>query len=638
MSILKTSELKKYYGKEASLVKALDGINVEINKGDKAIINKLTKRSIKANKLRNLFAVIAIALTTILFTSLFTIGMGMVETIQQQTMRQSGGYTQGTFKNLTKKELNDIKDHPSIKEFGYSILVNMAENKEFLKHHTEVRYATSAQAKMWFCSPTKGRMPEKENEVATDTAVLDLLGVPHEIGKDLTIEYSIGEKKLSTKFVLSGFWESDEVAPSSMVFVPKKFIDKNLAGIKPGDETGRIDADVVFKNSLNINQEMEKVLKDKGYSSEKNASNYIETGVNWAYMSTNFKMDPVTMLSFIAVILLIIFTGYLIIYNIFQISVIKDIRFYGLLKIIGMTQKQIQSFIKRQALLLSVIGIPIGLLIGYLLGNVLLPLIMSISNYKTSYISFSPVIFIAASLFSLITVFLSCSKPGKAAAKVSPVEAVRYVDVTTYGKAKKNSSKGGKIYNMALSNISRNKKKTIVVIISISLSLILLNAVFTVTKGFDENKFLRHFVITDFTTANANYFNTSKGFNSADDVISENMIEAISNLEGIKNSGHKAGEKIALTFNNSIKKEYEVMARVENKFSMSVRYILDGRDTLYLPSGEYLSHIKNPATMSFVFDVKDKYIKKTEHFLQNYTKNVEPQMNYESKQKYESSF
>ena len=36
-----------------------------------------------------------------------------------------------------------------------------------------------------------------------------------------------------------------------------------------------------------------------------------------------------------AMLLLIMFTGYLIIYNVFQISVTNDIRFYGLLKTIG---------------------------------------------------------------------------------------------------------------------------------------------------------------------------------------------------------------------------------------------------------------------------------------------------------------
>ena len=76
-------------------------------------------------------------------------------------------------------------------------------------------------------------------------------------------------------------------------------------------------------------------------------------------------MDPPTVIGVLAALLLIILTGYLIIYNIFQISVIKDIRFYGLLKTIGTTGKQIKKIIRRQALVLAAIGIPIGLVAGY---------------------------------------------------------------------------------------------------------------------------------------------------------------------------------------------------------------------------------------------------------------------------------
>lgn len=672
---------------------------------NKAIINKLTRKSIKGNKLRNIFAIIAIALTTILFTALFTIGMGMVESMEQQSMRQAGGYAHGTFKKLTKEELNNIKDNPLIKELGYSIMVSMGENKEFIKHHTEVRYATDNQAKMWFSYPTKGKMPEKENEVATDTAVLDLLGVPHEIGEKITIEYYVGKEKLSTEFILSGFCESDEVSPGSMVFVSHEFIDKKLKNVNvdKDTETGLIYADVLFKNNLNIEKNMEAVLKSSGYS-----SNQIATGVNWAYMSTNFKIDVSTIITIFTAILLIIFTGYLIIYNIFQISVIRDVRFYGLLKTIGMTPKQIKKLISKQALMLSIIGIPIGLATGYGIGNILLPTIMSTSSFKVSYISFSPIIFIGATIFSLITVFISCRKPGKIAAKVSPVEATKYIDANNEGKTHKNSSNGGKVHNMALFNILRNKGKTAVVIISISLSLILLNSVFTLTNGFDMNKFLEKYVITDFMAGNANYFNVIKTFQSDDDVISEEMINKISKLNGIENSGRiyynvketrtriedketsvqlyglddfplsklsifegsfdlekfktgnyiiegvdcddngkikyetskfNIGDKVTITIDNNITKEYEVMAKAEQKFNMSVRYSFGGSNcTMYLPSKKFISEIKNPLTMSYVFNVEDKYIEQTEGFLQDYTKNIEPQMDYESKQRFVDEF
>lgn len=510
---------------------------------NKAFIKKLTNRTLKYNKIRNIMVIIAIVLTTTLFTTLFTISMGIVNTMQVQTMRQSGGSAQGTLKYLKDKEFNKLKNHPSIKQIEYSKMVGMAENSELLKHHTEVRFATDGDAKMNFSYPIKGNMPRKEDELVTDTIVLDLLGIPKEIGKSVTIDYSINGKKFSKKFVLVGYWEHDAVSPASMVYVSKKFTDNifkdfNTDIKNKGIGTGLMFADIMFKNSLDLDNKMQKIITESGYSIENKANNYIDYGVNWAYMSTNFKLDAGSIIAIIAISGLIIFTGYLIIYNIFQISVLKDIRFYGLLKTIGTTSKQIKKIIKKQALLLSFIGIPIGLIIGFILGVILLPIMFRISNSEKTYVSFSPIIFIGAAIFSYITVFISSRKPGKIASKVSPIEAVRYTGEVLHNKRTiKSSSTGGKIYRMALSNITRNKKKTIIVITSMSLSLILLNSVFTISKGFDIDKYMSNFLSTDFVIGHANYFNNSNRFKSEMDEVSTKMIDKVKSQEGFFEGG-----------------------------------------------------------------------------------------------------
>ena len=121
---------------------------------------------------------------------------------------------------------------------------------------------------------------------------------------------------------------------------------------------------------------MERVIVGSGFSMDENAENYIESNVNWSYISGSFGSDPVTAAGAVIALLLIIFTGYLIIYNIFRISVVKDIRFYGLLKTIGTTGRQIRQIIRRQALVLSCVGIPLGLAVGYVIGCGLVPVVM----------------------------------------------------------------------------------------------------------------------------------------------------------------------------------------------------------------------------------------------------------------------
>ncbi|MGL4798977.1 MAG: FtsX-like permease family protein, partial [Cellulosilyticaceae bacterium] len=259
--------------------------------------------------------------------------------------------------------------------------------------------------------------------------------------------------------------------------------------------------------------------------------------VNWAYIGSEDKsVEPMAVVGIVGAILLIMFTGYLIIYNVFQISVMADIRFYGLLKTIGTTPKQIKHMIRRQAMYLSMIGIPIGLIIGYGIGNGLLPMIMNTSNIKIAKASTSPIIFLGAILFALLTVFISCRKPGKLAASISPIEASKYNEVAA-SKTKERKASKSTVLHMAYRNITRNKKKSVVVIASLALSLVLLNSVYTYTEGFDLDKYLSKQVVSDFILGSADYFNVNKHFRDEEDVPSEQYVDAVRNQKGVSDVG-----------------------------------------------------------------------------------------------------
>lgn len=509
---------------------------------NKRTIRNISIKSLKANKLRNIFAVMAITLTTLLFTSLLTIGISMNNSLQESTMRQVGGSFHGSFKYLTKNEFDHIKNHKLIKNIEYSVLVGFAKNSELSTRQTEVRYSTNKEAEFMFDLPTKGTMPQNENEIALDTIVLDKLGVPHEIGSKVTLTYTVNGKQATDKFILSGYWKGDGVAPASMAWVSEKFLKVKLDGVddkyvkshfkETENLTGLIFADVMFSNSFNVNSKLLKILSDNGYTQAN-----IPLGVNWAYTSEQIISNLGSIVSLVGAMLLVMLSGYLIIYNIFYISVANDTKFYGVLKTIGTTSKQIRSIVKRQAIILSIIGIPIGLVIGYIMGSVLIPFVMQSVQVTHTKISFDPLIFIAASLFSLVTVLISCRKPQKIAAKISPIEAVRYTDVQDNGKRKnKESTNGAKVYKMAFYNVFRNKKKAIVVMISLSLSIILLNSVYTMVKGFDMDKYVSNFIVSDFGIADAGYFNPSIGY-KGQETLKEKTVGEIGSLKGIKNIG-----------------------------------------------------------------------------------------------------
>ena len=466
-------------------------------------IRRLGWRSMRAARTRNLVAIAAIALTTVLFTSLFTIAMSINDGFQQSNFRQVGGWSHGGFKYLTEEQFHELRDDPLIDEWGLRRFLGMPSEVPFNKSHVEVGYSDANEAHWMYCDPVEGRLPQEgTDEAATDTHVLELLGVAPEIGAKFTVTFDVDGHPTTQTFTLCGWWEYDEAIVANHILIPESRVDAILdeVGVDPAASadgmTGSWNLDVMLKGgSRHIEQDLNQILADHGYQSEAAGDDYINTGVNWGYTSAQLSdsMDPLTMIAIGAVLALIIFTGYLIIYNVFQISVTNDIRFYGLLKTIGTTPRQLRRIIRQQALTLSLAGIPLGLVIGWLVGGRLTPVIVAQLDGVVSVASANPLIFVGAAGFSLVTVLLSCRKPGRMAGRVSPIEAVRYTEGGNLKRKTKRNVKGVSLFSMAWANLGRSRGKSAITVISLSLAVVLLTITATITRGFDMDKYVSNF-------------------------------------------------------------------------------------------------------------------------------------------------
>lgn len=528
-----------------------------IRVANKGCIRRLGFRSMRAAQTRNLVAVLAIALTTVLFTSLFTIASSINYSFQQENFRQAGGDCHATIKEITWEQVEELRTDPLIKGDFARMFVGMPSEPPFHKSHVELSYLEPAAAPHYFCQPVEGTLPrEGTNEAATDTRVLALLGVEPEIGAEFTMTFNLDDLTsnpipVTRTFTLSGWWEYDSAAVASHVVLPRSAAEElcALGSGDPNSMTGKWNLDMMFQNALHIEEDVRQILENHGYQNEDpQAENYRKTGFNWGYsgaqLSNNFDIS--TLIAIVVLLLLIMFTGYLIIYNVFQISVTNDIRFYGLLKTIGTTGKQLKRIVRQQALLLSLIGIPIGLLLGFVIGNKLTPVIMANLSYKNAFVSFNPFIFIGAALFALITVFLSCARPGRVAARVSPVEAVRYTEGGEKpGKREKvrKAQGGASLPKMAWANLWRSRSKAIVTVISLTLAVVLATITYTFSMGFDMNKYLARNADVDFILGSAAYFTSTSGggFRTTDEEVPESIISDVNARSGVEESGRIYG-------------------------------------------------------------------------------------------------
>lgn len=493
------------------------------------VLKKLASRSLKAGK--NYIAVIAIMLSTLLFTSLFTIALSLQSSIQDNEMRTVGTSAHASAKLITENEFEDLIADERIAAYGKSVVFGYAVGECFNKLPTEVRYADENYAQWGFCYPDKGRLPTLENEIATSRVVLDSMGLSNaDIGSQINLTFSTDTKEITSSFILSGIWEGDSVTRSQMIFFSEAYMEMiapPVTGISTGDTskiTGYIDCAIMFPSAWNIQKQVENLASDYDFSDR--------LGVNEAYLTASVNIS--TILLILAGVLVIFVAGYLLIYNVFYISIAQDIRFYGMLKTLGTTAPQIRKIVYKKAFRLSMLGIPLGLILGWPIGQLLVPFIIRILSGNMKVITpVNPLIFMAAILFALFTVFISCRKPALMAAKVSPIEALKYVEQTnSSGKKQQKHSRHVSLLMMAKGNFARNKKKVIIVTLSFALSLVLLNSVYTYVTSFDFDKFVANYTLTDFTVADASIVNSVLPLNTSG--VSYDFIHEVETLDGVE--------------------------------------------------------------------------------------------------------
>ena len=498
---------------------------------NRPVLKLLAKRSLKAQK--NTIAVLAIMLATLLFTSLFTIAISLQTAMQESNMRTTGTSAHAGIKRLSWEEYEKLSSDTGIKDIGYSIIIGNAVGDDFNKTPTELRYGDETYSELTFNTPDTGHLPEQKNEIATSRIVLDAMGLPDKVGTQMELTFTTDTDTFTDTFTLCGIWDGDAVAYRQTMLLSKKYTEQvapvihgETDGTTPPVGTGYIDAVMMMPTAWNIEKQALDVTSEYGLDER--------VSINDAYGMATVSLS--SMLPLVTGIAVIFIAGYLLIYNVFYISIAQDIRFYGMLKTLGTTARQIRKIVYKKAIKLSLMGIPIGLLLGWPIGRLLLPAIVNMLTDDIRIVTtVNPLIFLVAIVFSAITVFISCQKPAILAAKVSPMEALHYIEQAG-GKKKQRRSKHISTMMMAKNNLTRNKKKVMIVTLSFALSIVLLNSVYTYVTSFDFDKFVADFSLTDFTVSDTTVINNYAPYNTAN--VSQDFISQAESLNGLEDIGN----------------------------------------------------------------------------------------------------
>ena len=515
--------------------------DVLFGNNNKAVIKKVANRSFHSNKKRNILAVIAIALTTFLLTAVLTIGFGAKNTMQYSEARLLGSQADALVQGMTEEQAEQLKENTMFEKAGIQIGIAFLENTKQL--NVELDYADETLMEVCFMTPSIGTIPKAENEVLVSANVLEDLGIPKKAGETLPVDLKVDGKIEHFDMKVSGIYEpvKNDVG---YVMVSQAFLEEQEEMVsalrKDRENRNYYNAHVILKDPSMVEERIGEFIRSIGGNpDDREAENYVRIAPTPSAAQSDGNL--VVWLAAGVFGILFMFCGYLLIYNVFDMSVTNDIRQYGLLRTIGTTPKQVKGLVRKQAMYLFLIGTPIGVVLGILLGKGMLPVVLKAfvadlgeKNVVVGSLPYLPII-IGSVIFSALTVWISTRKSAKKASRVSPIEAVRYVEQSTGKIRERKHVKGALLPRMAKANVQRNKGRMVLVIVSLMLSIILLNSVFIFTGSFDEEVYVERQMRSDFTVYTAEAGLMQKGFTGHSAALPENVAEAVTQRPGVEN-------------------------------------------------------------------------------------------------------
>ncbi|MGX4600360.1 ABC transporter permease [Faecalimicrobium sp. JNUCC 81] len=496
-----------------------------------SIINNIVKSNLKENKLRSIMTIITVILTTTLLTSVGIIALTMMQNQKERTI-ESYGKAHAYYRKLQDDQVEKLKVHKDIEIVGE----NSSELGKFELGESFFNFVYVDENAMNLSNKPiiKGKSPTKSNEIALDKYGLEKLGYSDEVGQTIKLKFhDINKNYIEKDFILSAVIPLDEGSKANnghVVVVSKKFIEE-------GNYKTLIRANIRIKDEdklsrIELEEKINEVSSSLGFKEE-------NTVLNNMYLMW-MKPDPTTVLCASVVCLLIMFSAILVIYNIFYISIINKIQDFGKLKAIGCTKKQLKQIIIKEGMILSIIAIPLGIILGYIISSLILNNILGLMGEKASNLSLKTnvLIMIGSAILTLLTVYISLLKPSKIAAKISPVEAMKYIESSNENKKKKRKGYIDiDILKLTKANLSRNKKRTLITVLSLSLSGILIIAASTIMMSINTEQMVKYGLSSDFSF-NHKYigydFEKEKADFLNNNPLNEDFINNIKNIDGVE--------------------------------------------------------------------------------------------------------
>lgn len=480
----------------------------------------LTSRYLNSHKGRTILTLVGIIIAIAMFTAIGSIYYSGINSEIERAKDEKGNF-EVLFYDANKEKISILTNNAEIKNGGVvkeegNFQIDNSLLTDSLKKLDIKAYDGGAFKDISRIKIVEGRLPENSTEIVVDKKFYAILK-DKKIGKVLKGELKAKEGTISQcQYTIVGSYESNEIKNWGLSFLD----------IKTSEDTDGYTYYANLKQKKDKVDIAQRIAETNGVKLDVNSSLLYLIGEGPDKSKNN---DMEVIFGIIAAFVVVCTT--VVIYNAFNISVMERIKHFGILRSIGATKSQIRHLVFKEAAIMSLIAIPVGILSGF--AGVMITFNLFMDGFLGSFqISFYPQVIIGAALLGIITVFLSAFFPARTASRVSPIDAIRGTMVVKGDKIKRRSGLWAKLIfkfegQVAYKNIKRSRKRFYITCISLMISLIM----FVFFSNFIDILFESNKIVSSNVMVEGTFSRQQK---SDSPYLSKSLVDNIRNLDGIK--------------------------------------------------------------------------------------------------------
>ena len=459
------------------------------------VIKRMAGNALKVNRRKTITLFLAVLLSSFLVFTMFTVGDSYFRLQKIQNIRMSGAEFDAIMYGVTDEQKQMCENNPDIVLTGTAGVCGWVEKTD--QDSTPDVGLIWADDGYWtqMMEPVRekleGRYPTALDEIMVTKSALKECGYEDlDVGDTLAMSYGTHEGIFTGTFRICGLW--DGYGPKKQFYVSKEFYDQSGWKLSQA-ASGRYFMD--FKQKIMTKTKQNAFIESMDLGKQQNLFFMEDLGASVQILAGLIGLIAVTCLC-----------AYLLIYNIMYLSVAGKVRYYGLLQTVGMTEKQIKRMMKEQMLLIGSAGTVLGCLSGGMVSFFLIPVVVKSLGIKSGYVGadmvrFHPAVLLATILLVGVTIFLASQKPTKMAADISPIEALGYRPTHKTVKERK-AGKGKVIARLSLEQVTKDKKRTAVVLLSLAASLSVYLCIVTMLDSQAARTIVSNYMDTDMVIQN----------------------------------------------------------------------------------------------------------------------------------------